>query len=189
MPTLSQLKWQSMFHVENIIENESITEGMNTWVKQNAEHWLRSVQLLSRVWLFLTPWTAALQDSLSITNSQFAQIRVHQVSDAIQPSHPLLSPSPPAFNLSQNQGNTDYSAIIKRRDQKQNYTTPCVTGGKKEILVFFFFFFFLDTSDFSPQSHSTVSFPQPKWLPDPEGKEDLHSPHILNLTLIPDFLL
>ena len=27
-----------------------------------------------------------------------------QVSDAIQPSHPLLSPSPPAFNLSQHQG-------------------------------------------------------------------------------------
>ena len=26
-----------------------------------------------------------------------------QVSDAIQPSHPLLSPSPPAFNLSQHQ--------------------------------------------------------------------------------------
>ena len=28
----------------------------------------------------------------------------HQVSDAIQPSHPLSSPSPPAFNLSQHQG-------------------------------------------------------------------------------------
>ena len=28
----------------------------------------------------------------------------HQVSDAIQPSHPLLSPSPPTFNLSQHQG-------------------------------------------------------------------------------------
>ena len=29
---------------------------------------------------------------------------VHQVGDAIQPSHPLLSPSPPALNLSQQQG-------------------------------------------------------------------------------------
>ena len=28
------------------------------------------------------------------------QTHVHRVSDAIQPSHPLLSPSPPAFNLS-----------------------------------------------------------------------------------------
>ena len=31
--------------------------------------WVSSVQLLSRVWLFATPWTAAQQASLSITNS------------------------------------------------------------------------------------------------------------------------
>ena len=31
---------------------------------------------------------------------EFTQTHVHRVSDAIQPSHPLLSPSPPAFNLS-----------------------------------------------------------------------------------------
>ena len=53
-----------------------------------------SVQSLSCVRLFVTPWTAAHKASLSITNS----------SDAIQPSHPLSSPSPPAFSLSQNQG-------------------------------------------------------------------------------------
>ena len=35
---------------------------------------------------------------------ELAQILVHWVSDAIQPSHPLSSLSPPAFNLSQNQG-------------------------------------------------------------------------------------
>ena len=34
----------------------------------------------------------------------FAQTHVHSVSDAIQPAHPLLPPSPPAFNLSQHQG-------------------------------------------------------------------------------------
>ena len=33
----------------------------------------------------------------------FVQARVHCISDAIQPSHPLLSPSP-TFNLSQHQG-------------------------------------------------------------------------------------
>ena len=32
------------------------------------------------------------------------QTHVHWVDDAIQPSHPLLSPSPPAFNHSQHQG-------------------------------------------------------------------------------------
>ena len=35
---------------------------------------------------------------------EFAQTQVHRVGDAIQPSHPLLTPSPPAFNLSQHQG-------------------------------------------------------------------------------------
>ena len=35
---------------------------------------------------------------------EFAQTYVHQVSDTIQPSHPLLFPSPPALNLSQHQG-------------------------------------------------------------------------------------
>ena len=35
---------------------------------------------------------------------EFAQTHVHWVSDAIQPSHPLSSPSPPAFNLSLHQG-------------------------------------------------------------------------------------
>ena len=34
---------------------------------------------------------------------ELAQIHFHQVGDAIQPSHPLLSPSPPAFNLSHHQ--------------------------------------------------------------------------------------
>ena len=35
---------------------------------------------------------------------ELAQTHVHQISDAIQPYHPLSSPSPPAFNLSQHQG-------------------------------------------------------------------------------------
>ena len=35
--------------------------------------------------------------------SELTQTHVHQVSDAIQPSHPLLSPSP-SFNLSQQEG-------------------------------------------------------------------------------------
>ena len=35
---------------------------------------------------------------------ELAQIHVHQVSDAIQPSHPLSPTSPPALNLSQHQG-------------------------------------------------------------------------------------
>ena len=42
---------------------------------------------------------------------ELAQTHVHRVHDAIQPSHPLLSPSPPAFNLSQHQGLFNKSAL------------------------------------------------------------------------------
>ena len=63
-----------------------------------------AVQSLSHVQLFVTPWTTAYQASLSITNSQsLLKTHVHCISDAIQPFHPLLSPSPTAFNLAQHQ--------------------------------------------------------------------------------------
>ena len=57
-----------------------------------------SVQSLSHVRLFVIPWTAACQPSPSITNSRSLLKFM-----SIQPSHPLLSPSPPAFNLSYHQ--------------------------------------------------------------------------------------
>ena len=41
----------------------------------------------------------------------FAQIHVHWVSDAIQPSHPLLSASPAALSLSQHQGLSNESVL------------------------------------------------------------------------------
>ena len=74
---------------------------------------LSSVKSLSRVRLFVTPWTAARQASLSITNLEFTQTHVHWVSDAIQLSHPLLSPSP-TFNLSQHQSFSNESVLRKR---------------------------------------------------------------------------
>ena len=50
---------------------------------------LSSVQSLSHVQLFVTPWVAAYQASLSITISQ-SSLKLM----SIQPPHPLLSPSP-----------------------------------------------------------------------------------------------
>ena len=62
------------------------------------------IRSLSRVRLFVTPWIAACQASLSITNSlSSTRLISHRVSDAIQPSHPLSSPSPPAPNPSHHQ--------------------------------------------------------------------------------------
>ena len=45
---------------------------------------------------------------------KFAQTYVHWAGDAIQPSHPLLSPSPHAFNPSQHQGLFQWSALCIR---------------------------------------------------------------------------
>ena len=61
------------------------------------------VQSLCCVQLFGTPWIQH-QASPSFTIPRSLLKLVSRVSDAIQPSHPLLSPSPPAFCLSQHQG-------------------------------------------------------------------------------------
>ena len=63
-----------------------------------------SVQLLSRVRLFVTPWIAARQTSLSITNSR-SLLKLMPIESVVPSSHLILSsPSPPAPNPSQHQG-------------------------------------------------------------------------------------
>ena len=75
------------------------------WVSYYLKVQFSSVQLLSHVRLFVTPWITAHQASLSIINSQsLLKLMPIGVCDAIQPSHPLSSPSPPALNPSQHQG-------------------------------------------------------------------------------------
>ena len=54
--------------------------GFSFWIRKNFQ--FSSVQSLSRVWLFATPWVAARLASLSITNS-WSSLRLHWVSDAI----------------------------------------------------------------------------------------------------------
>ena len=65
-----------------------------------------AVQSLSCVQLFVTPWTACSTPGFPVLHylPEFAQTLVRWVSDAIQPSRPLSSPSPPTFSLSQNPG-------------------------------------------------------------------------------------
>ena len=70
------------------------------WGTQQGNWWnrsLSSVQSLSRVWLFPTPWTAACQASLSITNSQtspkLTSIESVMPSNHLILCHPLLPPS------------------------------------------------------------------------------------------------
>ena len=65
---------------------------------------ISSVQSLSRVQLFATPWIGARQASLSLTKSQ-SSLRFTSIESVmpIQPSHPMSSPSAPAPNPSQHQ--------------------------------------------------------------------------------------
>ena len=60
--------------------NEEYEYGINSYVS--------SVQSLSRVWLFATPWTAASQASLSITNSQ-SLLKVMSI-ERVMPSNHLI---------------------------------------------------------------------------------------------------
>ena len=78
---------------------EILTGGL----EQGDSHFV--VQLCSCFLLFVTPYTTACQASLSFTITwSLLKLKSIELVDAIQPSRPLSSPSPPAFNLSQHQG-------------------------------------------------------------------------------------
>ena len=62
-----------------------------------------SVQLLSRVRLLQPHESQNARPPCPSQLPEFTQTHVHRISDAIQPSHPLLSPSSPAPNPSQHQ--------------------------------------------------------------------------------------
>ena len=68
-----------------------------------------SVQLLSRVWLFATPWTVAHQASLSITNS-WSSLKLMSIQSVMPSSHLilchpllLLPPIPPSIRVFSNE--------------------------------------------------------------------------------------
>ena len=71
---------------------------------------------------------------------ELTQTHVHQVGDAIHPSHPLSSLSPPAFNLSQHQGlfkwvsSSHQEAKVGARQQRRNRCKEQTFGlnGKEE---------------------------------------------------------
>ena len=91
---------KTMTNLDSILKSRDITLLTKVHIVKFS-----SAQSLSHVQLFATPWTAACQASLSITNvrSLLKLISIQSV-DGIQPSHPLSSPSPPTFSLSQHQG-------------------------------------------------------------------------------------
>ena len=61
---------------------------------------------------FVTPWATAPKDSLSRTKPQSLLKLMSIIGDAIQPFHPLSSPSS-AFNLSQHQGLFSQESVLR----------------------------------------------------------------------------
>ena len=104
-----------------------------------------AVQSLRHVWLcdpidHSTPGSSVFQ-----CLPEFAQIHVHWVSDAIQPSHSLSPPSPPALNLSQHQGLFQWVSSLPQMAKileiqlqlpavkwDSDFCHVCETGGCKE---------------------------------------------------------
>ena len=93
--TFRRLVWSRNLISTPHVHSEQ-TGSLTSIVTQFSRSWTKAYQV------FATPWTAAHQVSLSITSSR--SLLKLLSTDAIQPSHPLSSPSPPAFNLSQHQG-------------------------------------------------------------------------------------
>ena len=90
------------FKIWHTSPDVSLSRGTwSTWHAQNFS----SVQSHSPVWLFVTPMDCSTPGfPVHHQPPELSQTHVHWISDAIQPPHPLLSPSPPSFNLSQHQG-------------------------------------------------------------------------------------
>ena len=65
------------------------------------------------------------------------QTHVHGVNDAIQPSHPLSSPSPPAFNLSQHQGLSKQSGLRIRWPKYWSFSFSISPSNEYSGLIFF----------------------------------------------------
>ena len=99
---------------------------------------ISSVQSLSHVRLFVTPWTAARRASLSITKlPEPTQTHVHRIGDTIQPFHPRSFPSPPAFNLSQHQDLFYESVLCIRWPKYWNFNFSISPSNEYSELISF----------------------------------------------------
>ena len=120
----------------------------NQWNEKTLTPWKKSydkpssVQLLSHVRLCdpMNHSTPGLPDHHQLPES--TQTHVHWVGDAIQPSHPLSSPSPPALNLYQIQGlfkwvssSHQVAKVLEFQPQHQSFRlvgSPCSPRDSQE---------------------------------------------------------
>ena len=118
---VSGLMFRSLIHFEFIfvygVRKYSSFIPLQVVDQFSQHHLLKRLSLIHCI--FLTPFSSVAQSCLTLCHPmnpstlglpvhyqllEFTQTRVHRVRDAIQLSHPLSSPSPPALNPSQHQG-------------------------------------------------------------------------------------
>ena len=68
---------------------------------------------------------------------EFTQTHVHWVSDAIQPSHPLSPPFPPAFNLSQHQGIFQWVSFLHQMSKYWSFSFSISPSNQYSGLISF----------------------------------------------------
>ena len=92
--------------------NDPLLGGMSSFQEISKPLSVQSVQSLSRVRLLQSQDCRTPGLPVHHWLPEFTQTHVHWVGDAIQPSHPLSSPSPPTFNLSPNDlGSSSFSVL------------------------------------------------------------------------------
>ena len=69
--------------------------------------------------------------------SDLAQTHIHQVGDVIQPFHPLLSPSPPTFNLSQHRVFSNESVLCIRWPKYWSFSFSISAFNEYSVLISF----------------------------------------------------
>ena len=91
-------KWEEYLYRHFYNEDAQMEKKVHERMLKTTEY---TVQLLIRVRLCNPMDCITLGFPVHHQLPEPTQTHVHWVGNAIQPSHPLLSPSPPAFNLSQ----------------------------------------------------------------------------------------
>ena len=126
---------KTMTSVEHDVEELEPSHSAGRNVKCCSFFQFSSVESLSPVWLCDPMNRSTPGLPLHHQLPEFTQTHVHRLSDAIQPSHPLSSPSPPAPNPSQHRGllqwvksSHEVAKVLEFQPQHQSFQWTPRTG-------------------------------------------------------------